>query len=35
VVDGAANAMLTTLVTRALPKRLGLRITERMFRDMA
>jgi uncharacterized protein len=35
VVDGAANSILTTVVARALPKRLGLRITERMFRDMA
>ena len=35
VVDGAANSILTTLVARVLPKRLGLRIAERMFRDMA
>lgn len=35
VVDGAANAILTTLATRAFPRRLGLRITEKMFRDMA
>jgi short-subunit dehydrogenase len=35
VVDGAANTILTTLVTRLLPKRLALRVTEKMFRDMA
>lgn len=35
VVDGAANAILTTLVTRAFPKKLGLRLTEKMFREMA
>lgn len=35
VVDGAANSLLTTFVARVLPKRLGLRIAERMFRYMA
>ena len=35
VVDGAVNRILATLVPRAFPTRLALRLTERMFRDMA
>jgi len=35
VVDGGVNRLLTTLVTRMFPKRLGLRMTEKMFREMA
>lgn len=35
VVDGGLNRLLTTLMTRVVPKRLNLRITEKMFRDFA
>ncbi|CAN5385307.1 hypothetical protein BH11ACT6_BH11ACT6_47600 [soil metagenome] len=35
VVDGGLNRLLTTLMTRVVPKRLSLRITEKMFRDFA
>ena len=35
VVDGGVNRLLTTLMTRVLPKRVGLRITEKMFREIA
>ncbi|WP_197379425.1 SDR family NAD(P)-dependent oxidoreductase [Mycolicibacterium mengxianglii] len=35
VVDGAANRILIMLLDRVVPKRLGLRVAERMFRDVA
>jgi short-subunit dehydrogenase len=34
VVDGAANSLLASLSSRVFPKRLGLRIAERMMRRM-
>jgi hypothetical protein len=35
VVDGRINRLLTAVVARMFPKRLALRLTEKMFRDMA
>jgi short-subunit dehydrogenase len=35
VVDGRTNRVLTAVVSRLFPKRLALRLTEKMFRDMA
>jgi hypothetical protein len=34
VVDGAANSILAVLSSRVFPKRVGLRIAERMMRRM-
>ena len=34
VVDGAANALLAVVSSRAMSKRFGLRIAERMMRRM-